>query len=308
MNKQQYAEIFLKGMAMGAADAVPGVSGGTVAFITGIYERLLSAIRGIHPGQLMVWKQQGFSAFWKRIDGAFLLTLVGGILSSLLLLAHLISFLLAHHPLLLSGFFFGLITASVVVIYRKISRHSVSVTLGLISGMILMTLVSHLVPNLSVTDPLHVFIAGSIAICAMILPGISGSFLLLVMGMYAGIMQAVRTFDLLTLSWFAGGCLIGILSFSHFLGWLFRRFHDMTLAVLTGVLIGSLQQIWPWKQVISYKLSSNGKSVPIVQENLFPGEFFLITGADAQVIPVIILMATGFLIVLSFEFRASNKN
>lgn len=301
--KQQYAEIFLKGMAMGAADAVPGVSGGTVAFITGIYERLLTAIRSIHPGQINVWRQQGFKAFWSSIDGYFLLSLLGGVLSSLLLLAHLIGYLLSHHPLLLSGFFFGLITASVVVIYRQISRHSVSVTLGLLAGMIMMTLVGQLVPDLSITDPFQVFIAGSIAICAMILPGISGSFLLLVMGMYSGIIGAVRTLDFATLAWFAGGCVVGLLSFSHFLGWLFQRFRNMTLAVLTGVLIGSLQQIWPWKQMISYKLNSHGEAVPIVQENLLPEGFELITGADAQLVPVIILMIAGFMLVVAFELK-----
>ncbi|MBB1485018.1 DUF368 domain-containing protein [Oceanospirillum sp. D5] len=290
-------------MAMGAADAVPGVSGGTVAFITGIYERLLTAIRSIHPGKINVWRQQGFQAFWNSIDGYFLLSLLGGILSSLLLLAHLIGYLLSYHPLLLSGFFFGLIAASVVVIYRQISRHSVSVTLGLLAGMIMMTLVSQLVPDLSITDPFQVFIAGSIAICAMILPGISGSFLLLVMGMYSGIIEAVRTLDFVTLVWFASGCVVGLLSFSHFLGWLFRRFRNMTLAVLTGVLIGSLQQIWPWKQMISYKLNAHGEAVPIVQENLLPEGFELITGADAQLVPVIILMIAGFMLVMAFELK-----
>lgn len=291
---------------MGAADAVPGVSGGTVAFITGIYEQLIESVRSINPGLIGVWRRSGLKGVWKQVDGAFLLTLLGGILSSLLLLAHVISYLLEHQPVLLSAFFFGLVGASIVAIYREIGSGNWKTTLALILGILLMQGVNQLVPALDAENSLHVFIAGSIAICAMILPGISGSFLLLVMGVYGGIMHAVKSLQLETLFWFAAGCAVGILSFSQLLSWLFHRFRQMTLAVLTGVLIGSLSQIWPWRQVIAYKMDSRGKAAAIAQENLLPSTFEQLTGVDPQLAPALIVMILGFALVWFFNRQSAD--
>ena len=288
---------------MGAADAVPGVSGGTVAFITGIYEQLIESIRSINPSLLLLWRRSGFKAVWQKVDANFLLTLLAGIVSSILLLAHIISFLLTEHPVLLSAFFFGLVSASVLTLNREIPRHNAKTLLAMFSGVILMLLINRLMPTLDVTDPLHVFVAGAIAICAMILPGISGSFLLLVMGVYGGIMQAVKGLELVTMFWFAAGCAGGILSFSQLLSWLFHRFRQTTLALLTGVLIGSLAQIWPWRQVVSYKMDAHGKAAPIAHENLLPAAYEQLTGLSAQWVPAVILMLLGFALVWVFNSR-----
>lgn len=300
--KHQYGiRVFFKGMAMGAADAVPGVSGGTVAFITGIYEQLIESIRSINPGLLLTWRKEGFKAVWQKMDGTFLVTLLAGIISSILLLAHIISYLLEEQPVLLSAFFFGLVSASVLTIYGEIKDRSWKTTLALFAGVVLMMLINQLMPTLDVANPLHIFIAGSIAICAMILPGISGSFLLLIMGVYGGVMHAVKNLELITMLWFAGGCAAGILSFSQVLSWLFHRFRQTTLALLTGVLIGSLSQIWPWRQVVSYKIDSHGKAAPITHDNLLPSAYGQLTGMDPQMVPAIILMILGFMLVWFFN-------
>ena len=305
--KHQYGiRVFFKGMAMGAADAVPGVSGGTVAFITGIYEQLIDSIRSINPGLLLIWRREGFKGVWQKIDGNFLLTLIAGILSSILLLAHMISYLLEEQPVLLSAFFFGLVCASVLSIYSEIKDRSWRTTLALLVGVILMMLINQLMPTLDVGNPLHVFIAGAIAICAMILPGISGSFLLLIMGIYGGLMHAAKNLELITLLWFVSGCIAGILSFSQVLSWLFHQFRQITLALLTGVLIGSLSQIWPWRQVVSYKIDSHGRAAPITHDNLLPSAYEQLTDMDPQMVPALILMILGFGLVWFF-YRQSDK-
>lgn len=309
VKRRQYGiRVFFKGMAMGAADAVPGVSGGTVAFITGIYEQLIESIRSINPGLLLTLRRGGIKAVWQKVDGTFLLTLLSGILSSILLLAHVISYLLEHQPVLLSAFFFGLVGASVLTIYGEIQDRSWRTTLALLVGVLLMMLVGQLMPTLDVGNPLHIFIAGSIAICAMILPGISGSFLLLIMGVYGGVMHAVKSLDLVTMLWFAGGCAVGILSFSQVLSWLFHRFRQVTLALLTGVLIGSLSQIWPWRQLVSYRIDTHGKAAPITHDNLLPSAYEQLTGADAQLVPALILMILGFALVWFFNRQGEEKN
>ena len=286
---------------MGAADAVPGVSGGTVAFITGIYEQLIESIRHINPSLLLLWYRSGFKAAWQKIDGSFLLTLLAGIISSIVLLAHVVSYLLEQQPVLLSAFFFGLVSASVLVIYSEIEQRNWKTTLGLFVGVVVMMLVNQLMPTLDTAKPLHVFIAGAVAICAMILPGISGSFLLLVMGVYGGIMHAVKELQLMTMLWFSAGCITGILSFSQVLSLLFHRFRQMTLALLTGVLIGSLSQIWPWRQIVSYKIDSLGKSAAIAHDNLLPTAYEQLTGMSAQLVPALILMVLGFSLVWFFN-------
>ncbi len=300
-DKQRLLGVYVRGIAMGAADVVPGVSGGTIAFITGIYEELLHSIKSINPAALTILFKQGVGACWQHINGSFLLALMLGILTSILSLARVISFLLTHHPLLLWSFFFGLIAASSIHIAKQISRWRLATIASFLLGALAAYMVGEMKPSeLPVELPL-VFIAGAIAICAMILPGISGSFILVLLGMYAHILTAVKEFNLVLLFTFAAGCGIGLLSFSHLLSWLFSRFHDVTLALLTGFLIGSLNVVWPWKQTLSFYENSKGEQLALEQENVLPATFQQLSGSDPATIFCIGLMVLGLVLVVFLE-------
>jgi len=231
---------------MGAADVVPGVSGGTLAFILGIYERLLAAISAVNITAVKLLLRGRVAAFWHHIDGTFLLCLFSGILLSIFSLANVISYLLIHRPVPLWAFFNGLILASLPVLLRSVSW-TVLRGLLLLLGVLFAVVVGSLAPVQLDPAPYVFFLAGAVAICAMILPGISGSFILLILGMYAPVMLAVTELQFGILALFASGCLIGLLSFSRFLNWLLKHYHDATLALLTGVVVGALYRIWPWQ-------------------------------------------------------------
>lgn len=286
---------------MGAADVVPGVSGGTVAFITGIYQELIDSIKSINPAALVILFKQGPAPFWAHINGTFLLLLLLGIASSVLSLARLISYLLAQHPLLVWSFFFGLIAASSLHMARQIRQWRFATVASLLVGGVLAYGVTELPPSELSPDLLMFFAAGSVAICAMILPGISGSFILLLLGMYTHILTAVKELQWLLLLSFMAGCGIGLLSFSHLLSWLFRRFHDLTMALLTGFLLGSLNLVWPWKVIVSYYQNSKGEQLALQQRNVMPWLFEQHNGVTASANYCIGLMIVGLLVVFLLE-------
>lgn len=286
---------------MGAADVVPGVSGGTVAFITGIYEELLQSIRSINPSAIRLLFRQGVGPCWNYINGSFLLVLLLGILTSVVSLARIISYLLATHPLLVWSFFFGLIAASSVHMARQISEWRYTTVIALLAGALIAYAVGELKPSeISASLPM-VFISGAIAICAMILPGISGSFILVLLGMYGHILSAVKELNLLLIMVFAGGCGVGLLSFSHILSWLFSRFHNLTLSLLTGFLIGSLNLVWPWKHTLSFYQGRGGKQLALEQENVLPMVFQAVTGHDPSTVLCVSLMLAGLVLVILLE-------
>ncbi|KKO48671.1 membrane protein [Arsukibacterium sp. MJ3] len=243
---KSYLQWIIKGMAMGAADVVPGVSGGTLAFILGIYQRLLAAISSVNLAAVSLLARGKFAELWRHIDGAFLLCLFSGILLSIFSLASVISYLLEHRPVPLWAFFNGLILASLPVLVRSVSWSAARFGLFLLGALFGIS-ISMLAPVQLEPAAYMFFIAGAIAICAMILPGISGSFILLIFGMYGPVVLAVTEFQLAILALFASGCIIGLLSFSRLLNWLLKHFHDATLALLTGVVVGALYRIWPWQ-------------------------------------------------------------
>ena len=299
--------IFVKGMAMGAADVVPGVSGGTVAFITGIYDQLLNSIKALNPKNAMLLFSQGPKAFWQAINGNFLAALLAGIITSFLSLAHLITWLMKEHPLLLWSFFFGLVAASAVYIAKELSYKSLANWIMLLLGFSIAFWITSSQPAQVEVTNLKIFFAGAIAICAMILPGISGSFILLLLGMYSVILSAVKSFDVTVIAIFILGCATGLLSFVHLLSWLFKRFRAATIALLTGFLLGSLNALWPWKHVLTYYTSSKGVLKPLSQQNVLPQQFFEFTQQDPLLMGCIVLALLGMLLVLALELVSRSE-
>jgi putative membrane protein len=297
-----YFVLFLKGMAMGAADVVPGVSGGTIAFISGIYEELLCSIRACTPLALASLFSDGPRVFWRRINGTFLSVLFSGILFSVATLARLITYLLDHQPLLLWSFFFGLIVASILFIWRQLARKGFWEYLSLILGLCA-ALASAFAPHVQLEPTSFVvFGAGMLAICAMILPGISGSFILLLLGMYSVILGAISSANLSILTVFFLGCVAGLIVFSRLLSWLLSRFHGVTLSVLTGFLAGSLVMVWPWRE--SAIATNKGHSDAL--HLLAPSQYAQMVG-DAQLLTALGLMIVGFVVVMLLEYIGARR-
>ncbi|WP_299395448.1 DUF368 domain-containing protein [uncultured Gelidibacter sp.] len=258
-----YLFISLKGIAMGAADAVPGVSGGTIAFISGIYEELITTISGVNLDLLKTLRKSGFSAFWKQLNGNFLLALLTGIVISFVSFMRLAKYLIEHHPVLIWSFFFGLIVASIFFVGKQIKTWNLGTIVALILGTLAAFYITTL-PSMANNDSsLFLFFAGALAICAMILPGISGSFILVILGAYKTLSDALHDFDFKKIAIFAIGAVIGLLSFSRILKWLFNNYKNTTLAVLTGFIFGSLNKIWPWKETLTVLDKATGTTVPI---------------------------------------------
>ncbi|KFA98601.1 membrane protein [Vibrio sp. ER1A] len=295
-------------MAMGAADVVPGVSGGTIAFITGIYDTLLESIRRINPSIFGIWKRDGFKAAFDHINGFFLIALFGGILTSILSLAKFISWALETHPVPVWSFFFGLIMVSVYHMIKQVEQKTLSRFVFLLLGAVFAYSITVLKPLQMDPTSINIFFAGCIAICAMILPGISGSFILLLLGMYTPVLGAVKGLQIDVMALFAMGCLIGLLSFSHVLSWLLKRYRDFALVFLTGLMLGTLPKLWPWKETISWRINSKGEQVPLIQENLSPFNFESVTGQPSQLAIAIVLMLAAVGLVLALEKIAESSD
>ena len=299
----QYLWLVLKGMAMGAADVVPGVSGGTIAFISGIYEELIASINGIRPSLLGVLKNQGFRAFWKQLNGGFLLAVLSGIAISVLSLAKGISWLLTHQPILLWSFFFGLVLASVIYVAKGINRWNLAaISMGIAGAALAYAVVSLPVSQSQATLP-YLFLSGALAICAMILPGISGAFILVLLGSYKTVLDAVHQRDLQVILIVGAGAVIGLLSFARLLKWMFSKFKNATLALLTGFIIGSLPKIWPWKVVLESQVF-DGKEIPVRETVVAPWNY----PEDPQWIPAVGLAILGFWLIFILERLATKKN
>ncbi len=325
-----YFGIYLRGIAMGAADVVPGVSGGTIAFISGIYEELLNTIKAFNLSSLKSIRREGVFSFWRKVNGTFILALFLGIGSSVVTLVNVINGILVQEgqtgeKIGLWSFFFGLIIASVIYVAKQIKGWSYKEIIGLLVGGILAYYITIAQVSENSESIVFLFFAGALAISAMILPGISGSFILILLGAYQPVMKAIMDFiatikqaeygELLTVSIplvvFALGCVIGLLSFSRVLSFLFKNYEKITLATLTGFMIGSLNKIWPWKEIVDTRISSEGKIIPTVTSNISPSEFESMYAMDSFIPYAIGFSVLGFGLVFGIEFignKFKNEN
>ena len=292
---KDYAVLTLKGMALGAADVVPGVSGGTIAFIAGIYDELINSIKSINMHSLKLLFTGKIAAFWKAVNGNFLFALLLGIAISVFSLAKLITYLLLNEPVLVWSFFFGLVLASTWFVTKDIKGWNWKTVAGFVGGAVIAYYITVATPAETSTNLMFIFLCGAIAICAMILPGISGSFILVLLGKYFYVMEAVKTLDLVVLGVFAFGAALGITSFSRVLSYALKNFRNITLSVLSGFMLGSLNKVWPWKEV--EKLVSDGHEV-MIEHNIAP---------NTEVAEAVVLMLIGFILVYVLEKISAKK-
>lgn len=300
--------IAVVGLVMGAAEVVPGVSGGTIAFISGIYERLINSIKQFTPFLPLQLKKNGIKSTWRRVDATFLLVLFAGMGVSILVFANAVSYLLHNEPIAIWSFFFGLVVVSTGVVSREITSYGTNIGLGIGIGLVIGVAVTYLVPITLEPTPLMLFAGGSIAVCAWILPGLSGSFILLLLGLYGFVIDAIKSLDVLNLAFIAAGAVVGLVSFSQVLSRLFALFKNETLAVLIGFMLGSLAKLWPWKNTTSYQIEADGSQIPLIQELVFPGVYSTLTGEDAQIMMAIVCAVIGGALVLVLHWVARINN
>lgn len=295
---KDYASLVLKGMGMGAADVVPGVSGGTIAFIVGIYDELINSIKSIDLETIKLLLSGKLSAFWKGINGNFLLSILLGIGISVFSLAKIITWLLTDHPILVWSFFFGLVLASTWFVSKDIKEWNAKTIISFVVGAGIAYYITVATPAETPSSYWFIFLCGAIAICAMILPGISGSFILVLLGKYFFIMEAVKTLDLVIIGIFGVGAVIGITTFSRVLSFALMHFRNVTLAVLSGFMLGSLNKVWPWKETLETYVDSHGVVKPLIESNIMP---------NAHVAEAVALMFVGFFVVYFLEKISSKK-
>ena len=300
--------IVLTGCLMGIAEVVPGVSGGTIAFISGFYQRLLAAVSRLHFGLLHRLFRDGLASSWRQMDGNFLCLLFGGMMVTLILSASVVKGALADYPIPMWSFFFGLVLASAGSMLRQIQLRSIPVLLTLFLGMILGVALQRVLPTVSDPSPLLLFFGGAIAVCAWILPGVSGSFLLLLLGLYGGVIDAVARVDIIALLPFALGAGIGLVLFANLLRWLFDRLRSYILAFLIGLMMGTLTRLWPWQQVVQYQLHADGLGkTTLMQEPISPIAYQALTGESAELLQAVVGVVLGALLILLFEVFARSR-
>ena len=298
---KDFLVLYLKGLAMGTADVIPGVSGGTIAFITGIYDELIGSIRSINLALIKKLFAGKVAEFWRDLNGNFLISVLAGIATSLISLAGLMSWLLATYPVQVWSFFFGLILVSAPMIFRDIPKWNWGVSTSLILGIIIAYVITVLTPAETPSHLPFIFFCGALAICAMILPGISGAFILLLIGKYQYMIDSLISLNIPVILVFVAGCAIGLTAFSHFLNWLLTQYRSATLALLAGFMLGSLNKVWPWKQVTEWRLDHSGQQVPAFDRSIWPWDYLELTGNQPQLMQAIVFCLFGIFLVVGIE-------
>lgn len=316
--------LLLKGAAMGVAEVIPGVSGGTIAFITGIYERLLNSIKAFGPSVFSVLKNDGIKGAWQHINGGFLVNLFAGMFLGLLSGLFIVAYFLENFPIHLWAFFFGLIVASAIYVGRQIEKWRIIEVVLMLVAAAIAYYVTIATPAQGSEALWYVFLCGMIAISALLLPGLSGSFMLLLLGMYqfilhdtlkTGILQNHEMSAIITMGVFALGCVVGVTTFARILSWTFKNYRFPTFAALTGFMIGSLNKVWPWQQVLSTRTNSKGEEVIEFSKSVLPNVFSqlneaqnIVYGNEPYVLGAVLMMVVGFVSVFVLERLGNTQN
>jgi putative membrane protein len=306
---KQYISFFIKGMAVGIANIIPGVSGGTIALITGIFERLIDAIKSFDLQALKLLLKGDWSSFVKKTDFYFLVTLFAGVAAAIVSLAKLFDFLFHHYPVYIWAYFFGLVLASVYYVGKTVEKWSWSVILAFVIGTAVAVAVSVVNPAKENDSFLYLFLCGIVAVCSMILPGLSGSFVLILMGNYQLVaIEAINTMNFSVLIPVGLGAVVGLVAFSHVLSWVFKKYKDQTIAMLTGFILGSLSILWPWKEAqyltdaTGEFIMKHGEKVVARYSVVFPETI------DTTVVLGFVFMIIGYLTIVMVEKTARQKN
>lgn len=297
-----YIKLILKGFCMGTANVIPGISGGTIAFILGIYEKLIRTIKAFDLKFVKLICHFRFKEAFSAIDGVFLSALFLGIVIAILTLSKVISQLLSSKPILIYSFFFGLILASIPIMARIIKEWTAAKIATVLVTAVAAYFFVGMVPFTTPEAAWFIFFSGALAISTMILPGISGAFVLVLLGKYQFILDAINQRDLFILGVFSLGMAVGILGFVRILSWLFNKYHDLTVTILTGIVVGSLRKIWPWKEIVRSMTTSRGKVIPIEEVNILPGQL------SGEVLFALVIMAAGFILALMLNSSSDEKS
>ena len=284
----------MTGLGMGTADLIPGVSGGTIAFLAGVYEELINSIKLVTGDSLRLVLRGKISKAISSIPFAFLLPLVAGIFTAIIALSNIFSYLLKNQAVYVWSFFFGLVLISTFIVIKRVKKWDLSDKIGFLTSAVIAFFIVGLLPGTTPATLLFFFLSGMIAIVAMILPGISGSFILLLLGKYQQVLDAVVSRDFLTLFVFVLGAILGLSIFARILSWLFREHHDISVAILAGFMLGSIRKIWPWKEVVSTRVGSHGEIVPLIEKNILPG-------FGTEVLAAIVLAIIGGVIIYKLD-------
>lgn len=305
---RHYMLLYIKGVGMGLADVVPGISGGSIALITGIYEELIQSIKNIDIVAFRHLTKKQIKFFWRKINGSFLLAVTGGIMTGVFFFSQIISTLIKEHPIILWSFFFGLILFSTPLILRHIKWH-ITTWVAIVCGASMVYYITMISPLHYPTTPFTLFLTGTLAICAMILPGISGALILLLLGQYTFLIDALKNLDLVVIACFGTGCVVGLVVFSRLLTWLLHQYKSITLALLAGFMLGSLHKVWPWQVMQDMKKNPNRDAIATINLNVWPQEYFEITGENPLIGGAIffVLLAAIIIMLLNQKIKMTKR-